>query len=871
MKRRTSIILFLLLGSFFISSTVFSANTDIVITEIGAYESSGHEWIEVWNKGSEPVDLAGWKFWESNINHSLSVSTRDFILDAGEYGAIVQDAAQFILDYPFFAGSVFDSSWSSLNESGEEIGIKDSSGNFVEQFTYTSAPDFSLQRVDPFLAEYTAANWAQHSASNTVGMVNFFAPTSTPDQAVPTTTPATSTPDVASSTPAATSTSQQIITEQNNSSGSNSQTAQPVVQSLTALKINELVADPGDSNEWVELYNTSATGVDITGAMICDNRNTTSTCKKLTGPVAANSWLFIDLQTKSFLNNSGDSVILKDASGLVIDRLDYEDELVPDEGQSLARRVDGIDTGSDADWIVTDTISPGTANIVSVSEESNNSTTTASTTSGTTTTSTGKTIKKPTSIFVGDIIAPSSAGINEIITFNAENIADPRGGTMSFVWTLQTGEHVVGPEIKTSFSTAGLYTIIVFVTSTSGYGEEKKTEITVGAGLSLNADIIISELLPNPDGEDSGEFIELKNNSAGQANISGWLLKVGEKNYALPENTIIAADGFLTFYKAATKLNLVNTAGKVELLNKDKTTVDLVKYEKPVSGKSYAFIDNQWRWADPSPGSAAVIVSEEVEGQVAGEKISSTAEKKTVLKAGPLVASIAEARAAAKGQPTKLQGIVTVVPDIFGSQFFYITGDNAGIQIYQSKKDFPPLGIGDLVEITGTVSEASGIKRINIPNREAIDILSLGNALEAMPLNLDEINEDNAGALVAVEGEITEVKSTFMYVDDGAGEIKVYFKKNTEIDKKLLKEGGRVKVTGVLEKTSGEWQLWPRGTDDIEPVAGEVLGEKIIEPAVVASQPNTVNKYLIATSIGLAGLLMAFLARGGLAKFFKKD
>mgnify|MGYP000284651848 FL=1 len=174
MKRRTSIILGLLLGSFFVAHTVFSANSSIVITEIGAYEDDNHEWIELWNKGPKPVNLDGWKFWENNTNHGLSVSGTDPILGPGYYGVIVQDAAQFILDYPFFTGRIFDSSWSSLNESGEEIGLKDNTGNFIEQFTYVAAPDFSLQRIDPFLVDYTDANWMQHTASNTVGSVNNF-------------------------------------------------------------------------------------------------------------------------------------------------------------------------------------------------------------------------------------------------------------------------------------------------------------------------------------------------------------------------------------------------------------------------------------------------------------------------------------------------------------------------------------------------------------------------------------------------------------------------------------------------------------------------------------------------------------------------
>jgi len=63
-----------------------SDNTDIVINEIGAYESSGNEWVEIFNRGTESVDLIGWKFWENNTNHALTLKQgEDFILEPGEF------------------------------------------------------------------------------------------------------------------------------------------------------------------------------------------------------------------------------------------------------------------------------------------------------------------------------------------------------------------------------------------------------------------------------------------------------------------------------------------------------------------------------------------------------------------------------------------------------------------------------------------------------------------------------------------------------------------------------------------------------------------------------------------------------------------
>lgn len=859
MKRRGYFFTFLiLLGGVLIFRNVFAANTDIVINEIGAYPSvSTHRWIEIWNKGDGSVDLNGWKFLDANAQvngHELRVTTTDSVVDRGEYAVIVKGAKQFLTDYPAFGGSIFEFSSGSLNPEGENIGLIDAEGIQIERFTYIPTTHFSLQRKDPNLIDYTSANWVEHASGNTVGGINVFDIAPTP---IVTSTP-TTTPDP---TPIPNQTQN---TGQNNSGSQNqNSTPVPVVQNLTALKINEFVVDPESGNEWVELYNNSTASVDITDAMICDARNTTSTCKKIMGSVGGNGWLQVDLQTKSFLNNSGDSVILKNSSGSIIDRIDYDDELTPDEGQSLARKIDGKDTDNDIDWIVTDTITPGKANIVSEPEDEAGQSGGSSTSTTSSTTKTTKTTKNPASIFVWDIEAPSSAAPNEQVVFNAENTADPRGGSLSFVWSLENGIKVVGPELKVSFASSGMHTLLLFVTSTSGYGEEKKIEIEVDNGLSLNAEIVISEVLPNPEGDDTKEFIELKNNSALAVNIAGWFLRVQAKKYIFPENTFIPADGFLVFYKTATKISLANTTGKVELLNKDKALVDIVKYDKPEAGKSLSLINNEWRWADPTPGKVYV------KGEVLGIKIGAeqTVKKVSSKKAvGPLIKNIADIRQGEKGQPVKVRGIVAVLPNVFGSQFFYIVGDGGGIEIYQNKKDFPPVGIGDSVEITGTISEASGIKRVNVKNSRAIDILATGKNPESIMLDLDNIEEVMAGSLVEVSGEITEIKSSFMFVDNGVDEIKVYFKKNTKIDKQKFKEGENVRVVGILEKVKEEWQLWPRSSDDIESLG--MAQDATLQKQTTTGSEGVTEKYLTATAGGITTLILGFLARARGAMFF---
>ncbi len=117
------------------------ALADVVINEI-MYDvdgtDTGREWIEVYNNADTSVDLSTYKLFEANTNHALSVAQGDATLPAHSYALLVSDINKFKIDWPDFAGSIFDSSF-SLSNDGEALAIKDASLNVVDQYTYSSA------------------------------------------------------------------------------------------------------------------------------------------------------------------------------------------------------------------------------------------------------------------------------------------------------------------------------------------------------------------------------------------------------------------------------------------------------------------------------------------------------------------------------------------------------------------------------------------------------------------------------------------------------------------------------------------------------------------------------------------------------------
>lgn len=744
-----------------------SAWSSLKINEFSSYDSN--DWVEIYNNDSACVDLTGLWLWDSLLTSPMKKFS----------GMSVAANAWQLVDVG-----------TRLNRGGDSVVLATSSIEY-DRVDYGEGNVLPAPTSSQTLARSIdgAGEW-RLTDSSTPGAANiiFLAPTTTPE--IPTTTP-TSTPEEPE-TPTSTP---------------ETPTSTPAVDTSTVwagIKINEIVSDPSSGNEWVEFFNPATSSLDLANGWLCDSRGATSTyaCKSPTGTIPANGFLIFETGT-AYLNNDADSVILKNPSGEIVDQIDYADDLAPEKGESLARKIDGLDTGALSDWALTTQITPAAANVI-----------------------------------VAPIL-PASGG----------------GGSTSPPPSPYQGE---GEEAATSSEAVILATSSPFISSST---------------------VFINEIYPNPPGSDSfDEFIEIKNNSSSSVDLAGWKIGDSARGYTLASSL---GPGQIIFLKRAlTKIALNNTGGEeVKLIDSAGRLVDLIFYERAGDGESFGRDESgDWRWsAEPTPGKENIFPAleaeensddEDEEGE--GEIKISTSDKKI----SPVYSALTlvEARAADVGEKVVARGFVSALPNIFGSQYFYIGEKGVGIQIYSYKKDFPPLAVGDYISVRGEISQARGVKRVKTKTKDDIDILKIGPAPEPLAMALSEISEENLGGLIKISGEITEIKTGYMYLDDGDGELKVRFKTGAKINQKNFKLGDSVEATGVVESASSDFELWPRGPGDVAIIQpAEVMASGTL--AVAGDEPRTTaENYLTATAGGLTALLLALFgrARGYLLKNFGK-
>lgn len=494
---------------------------------------------------------------------------------------------------------------------------------------------------------------------------------------------------------------------------------------------------------------------------------------------------------------------------------------------------------------------------------------------------------------------------------------------------------------------------------------------------SHGSDIVISEIMPNPIGVDSNEWIELYNKGKKRVDISGWILRDRQSEYVFIDTHIHPGEYFLLL-RSETNIALNNKRDELQLLDDVGTKNGLaVRYLDAPAGISLAlsmnetgdkllwtttatpekenvittpnqepFIDFEipelvdtgdyficdasdsmdpdedslsYRWyvgddfvatgvllsyifskpgkysigLEISDGEYSVEMVKRIEVESTREVLDSykdgeaqiivssdvaKTEKKEVVKINtkereniPLPSGKIYNIPSKKTLTSKkesITGIVTSLPGTLASQYFYITGSSQSYQVYSYNKDFKELNIGDEIKVIGERSIVNDEVRIKTKTKNDINILSRENETEAMAIKSNLFSEELLGYLVDVEGEVTRKNGLNVYIDDGIGEMKIYFKKTSGTNSSLVSTGDYLKVVGILSKTGTGYRILPRNKEDLiipnqDDEKGVVLGETSSSTGWKLDEREKkyrVNKYyaVFLLSIFLASMVLVY-------------
>ena len=375
--------------------------------------------------------------------------------------------------------------------------------------------------------------------------------------------------------------------------------------------------------------------------------------------------------------------------------------------------------------------------------------------------------------------------------------------------------------------------------------------------ITAHASLQLTEILPDPVGDDSAEWIELFNNSDKEISTDDWAITVKTRTTKLPPHSVLPHQ-YLVLTKSETGFTLTNTGADISLIDQTNTVVTQLTYAQAPAGQSYALINNSWMWTKkPTPGQENVV--EAIETKSVSQAQSAITNPYPYFE----VKDIYQLKSGAKAT---VSGVVVALPAEVGEHFAFVDG----LQLNLTVGSWPALAWGDVIKVKGSASHTKAYgTRLNVHSPDDINVLKSVTPPEPMALNLADIDELYEGRLIKTSGLVANKGSNWFTIESDDKTLHVTLK-NRELSWPKLSADNHIEITGLITLSDGELRLWPRVPQDIilnQPTSVEAVAETI---DLSKKEPTDWRGYIVLIFLGLILLIGWLWEKGKLAKFYQK-
>lgn len=333
------------------------------------------------------------------------------------------------------------------------------------------------------------------------------------------------------------------------------------------------------------------------------------------------------------------------------------------------------------------------------------------------------------------------------------------------------------------------------------------------------------------------EWIELKNLSNKEIDLSGWQIEGAGASGNTPKNTLKILSGSIppndyflisNYSKDENTIldvepDLVKNVGNDIFLSNDNLKLTLKDTDgniideagnggEPLTGDN-SLKRSMERYENPGNGTKSYDWYEATDSKNLKTGSTELATPGTKNSPEPTVSKIKDTKS--QTGEIKISGLVTAMPNIFFSDRLYIQDETAGTRLKLKNGTWPSnIEIGTRLTIKGKIKTYYLEKELQITDISEIEISSKETVIP-FSIKTGEISQWE-GALVKISGTITETSGDTFYIDDGTGSAKIYIKDKTGITLPQKHKGDKAEITGIVNNWSGNFRILPRITEDIK-------------------------------------------------------
>jgi hypothetical protein len=404
--------------------------------------------------------------------------------------------------------------------------------------------------------------------------------------------------------------------------------------------------------------------------------------------------------------------------------------------------------------------------------------------------------------------------------------------------------------------------------TTSSIPVEPEPEVIINLDPLLSR-IILNEILPNPVGSDTQEWVELYNPESESIKLAGLIIKDATGEYEF-DSGVIQSKSYFLLAREQSGIALNNTNESLSLIVEEVVT-DSFNYETSNEGYSWARFSESWLETSVlTPGEENeqdAVTSEEVDEP----QVATTASVKTKKKVTPPIQEItlSEWNKIEHGEQVQVTGIVTAEPGLLQKRLIVIQSESSSyaLEIYFHKSEWPDLKTGIEVIITGEKSVTETNNRLLV---RATEDIVVGDKRE---LVLPDYERAGHYVLTKLTGILIEQNKNELLLNVNGEEVIVNLKKAGVLLSPLL-EDQTIEVIGL--KDAKTTSIIPRSMNDVIAKSIEsqlTISEETVTPLLSEEVSNSSQAiWWSAAGIGVAGFIgISVVKRGEIVSMIKRN